>query len=344
MFHLKRVACIHCERARWREYRNTLSGYLKCMFNNAKRHAALRGSRGRSTASIFSIKFTDVLSLHYKQQGLCFYSGVPLSYKPLSDWQCSLERLDPAKGYEIDNIALIASEFQSRVQWSKTKLDVLASVVSIQHAPRLVNWETQKKTPRKRVYVQKYQKDDGTYYTCTRCDAVKSVEEFGKHVHSGCKQCRATHDRAKIETPRGFMIQTLTSMRNSSKHRKHHPPEFERIEDLQQLFDSQGGLCAYSGLPMNIGSTLQHDWVASPERVDTTKGYTKDNVCFICYEFNTPVHQSSVRDAASVTGSPAWSKHKFDEFKNKILEKMRRLSVSSQNIQGYHYSVRIESH
>jgi hypothetical protein len=55
---------------------------------------------------------------------------------------------------------------------------------------------------------------------------------------------------------------------------------------LVELYKQQKGLCAYSGLPLQFGSYLDKNWVASLERIDVTKGYTKDNVCLICLEFN----------------------------------------------------------
>lgn len=50
------------------------------------------------------------------------------------------------------------------------------------------------------------------------------------------------------------------------------------------MFHRQRGRCAYSGLRMVPQS--KKSWKASPERLDTTKGYIHGNVVLVCLEFN----------------------------------------------------------
>ena len=47
--------------------------------------------------------------------------------------------------------------------------------------------------------------------------------------------------------------------------------------------------------------------------MDPLKGYTKDNVCLIAYEFNTK-DSSCMSEPERVNGSSAWSKQKFEHF------------------------------
>jgi hypothetical protein len=43
----------------------------------------------------------------------------------------------------------------------------------------------------------------------------------------------------------------------------------------------------YSGLPLQFGNDYKTTfWKISIERIDVTKGYLKDNICFICLPFN----------------------------------------------------------
>jgi len=82
---------------------------------------------------------------------------------------------------------------------------------------------------------------------------------------------------------------------------------------LVNLYNEQKGLCAYSGLPLQFGLTTEKSWVISLERKDSFKGYTKDNVCFICCEFNTSDRSVMLKEE-STTGSSAWNKDKFKVF------------------------------
>lgn len=59
-------------------------------------------------------------------------------------------------------------------------------------------------------------------------------------------------------------------------------------KDLCDLWNKQGGLCKYSGIPLdNPGSrgkwdkAIKHPWRASLDRIDSSKPYTKDNVQFV---------------------------------------------------------------
>ena len=103
-----------------------------------------------------------------------------------------------------------------------------------------------------------------------------------------------------------------TKERNNKGH-DHQEPEFE-LEDMIELFNSQNGLCAYSGIPLKFGSCKDNWWVCSPERLDTTKGYIKGNVCLICHEFNTYVQ-------GGCEESSGWNKEKIETLKLALKEK-----------------------
>jgi len=71
---------------------------------------------------------------------------------------------------------------------------------------------------------------------------------------------------------------------------------------------------------LRYGFSRKNNWVASLERIDPGKGYTKDNVCLICAEFNGHDRSASVK--YSNGGSGAWSVEKFKYFLS-ILEKQQ---------------------
>jgi CRISPR/Cas system Type II protein with McrA/HNH and RuvC-like nuclease domain len=62
-------------------------------------------------------------------------------------------------------------------------------------------------------------------------------------------------------------------------------------EFLQNLFTKQNGKCAYTGHEMTIvrkdaGQNLRDDYATTIDRVDPTRGYTKDNVVLCCLWIN----------------------------------------------------------
>ena len=67
----------------------------------------------------------------------------------------------------------------------------------------------------------------------------------------------------------------------------------------------------YSGLIMNYGTKV--DFMCSLERINPLKGYTKDNVCLICNEFNTS-DKTAKRTNLVQRGSAGWNHEKCQKF------------------------------
>jgi hypothetical protein len=92
------------------------------------------------------------------------------------------------------------------------------------------------------------------------------------------------------------------------------------FEFLVDLYNQQNGLCAYSNLPLQFGSYKENNWKISLERIDVRRGYTKDNVCLICFEFQAIDH--SARYLEKPESSTGWSKEKFKLFKDSVMLKL----------------------
>lgn len=108
-----RSECKMCARERIYAYHCTVKGRLMTLVRSARARARLLSRRGRTSAGQFDLTYEVLLEKYRSQRGRCAYSGIELSMRTHSDWRCSLERLDNAKGYVGDNIALICGEFQS---------------------------------------------------------------------------------------------------------------------------------------------------------------------------------------------------------------------------------------
>eukprot|EP00397_Hematodinium_sp_SG-2012_P016208 GEMP01016529.1.p1 GENE.GEMP01016529.1~~GEMP01016529.1.p1 ORF type:complete len:455 (+),score=11.18 GEMP01016529.1:111-1475(+) len=130
--------CKVCQKTRVRNYVNSFDGFLLSRICSARMSAKQREQKGRKEAGEFTLTFADVVTMYEQQQGLCFYSGIQMIFRPSSEWMCSIERLDNSRGYTLGNVALICLEFQTAdhsrrakgfvqgtPQWSKEKVMML---------------------------------------------------------------------------------------------------------------------------------------------------------------------------------------------------------------------------
>ena len=316
---VKRKQCKDCDYQN-RSYNkgNNPESFFKMQLRHSKASAVLKAEKGRKDAGICTLTIDDIMEIHDKQKGLCYYSGIPYTCKIKSDWKCSLERKNPSKGYTKDNVVIATSEFNCTSQWSLEKIQELYTLLYIKHEPNKVDFGLGKKEKKPMTVYKKEFIDGVECVNCGHCKSVKPLTEFATKYTEGCLEClRKIHKRIR-ETPRGHMQKVKRGMKGTTKTKNtkgysHDDSEFE-LQDMIELFNIQNGLCAYSGIPLKFGCRYTDNWLCSPERLDTTKGYVKGNVCLICHEFNTSVQTGG-------DGNSGWSKEKIETLKLALKEK-----------------------
>ena len=104
----------------------------------------------------------------------------------------------------------------------------------------------------------------------------------------------------------------MTAAQNArARDRKKSRQSDVHADLLLDLVLEQGGLCAYSGVPIELMKPHSH-WRASVERIDNRHGYIKGNCCLVAAEFNSAVHKICEAEGSSL-GSAQWSKQKVQE-------------------------------
>jgi hypothetical protein len=293
----------------------TLKTYLNQLYHASKKSAIKRESKGRIGAGEHDITLQHLQDTWDRQNGQCFYTGIPMNFNK-NEWKVSLERLDTSKGYTKDNIVLCCLELNTRSQWNISKLDDMIHILEQGIDQVTTNFET--RPPRKaHSKFERYTNVDGEeQYKCTSCCMIKPPTEFRK-LSDFCKACIYDRHKRKRATPKGhlqhlchtsYVCSKLRQRKNENKLRGEHDIDFQYLVDL---YNKQNGLCAYSNLPLKFGSYLATNWVASIERLDVSKGYTKNNVCLICIEFNGPDHTITT---GSDYGCAGWNPLKFQYF------------------------------
>ncbi len=296
-----------------RNYNKTLLGCLRILYHSAKSRAKTRLKKGRFEAGQCTITMRDIFNTWNKQKGKCYYSGLPMNYES-HEWRLSLERLDPSKGYLPNNIVLCCLEFNTIIQWSPEKVDEMVEIVNKNIKENHVdfNFKFTKKSVDEGFEEEHI--DDEIFYRCKDCDHQYPIFKLYKLHKKGCPKCREIN-KSKIDAPRLMKgridVAKLSTKLRKTKNIKRQDYSIDiDFNFLVDLFNKQKGLCAYSGIPLQFNS--KQNWCISIERIDVQRGYTKDNVCLICREFNTMDQTIKLKDGSY--NSSGMSKEKFNIF------------------------------
>lgn len=139
-----------------------------------------------------------------------------------------------------------------------------------------------------------------THRVCKICGQTKSVDEFYKSQRGlKCKVCTLditrTYKRKKRKNSefrnleslkqkeRRFRLWQNTLIHDSKRKGVEH---FLNVDDINEMFEKQKGLCYWFNVPLVPSECHKHPQQPSLDRIDRTKGYTKDNVVLTCYSAN----------------------------------------------------------
>jgi len=276
---------------------------------------------------MFDLTVEYLKDLYEKQNGKCYISGKELSIIMHSDWKISIERLDQNNGYIKENIVFICLEFQSGFrQWTKEKFQYFCENYPF-NEEIIENFDENCKQAlvkntihlKKRKIQQNVFNDEiNKKCLCRSCDKIKDYFEFSVDgIKIGkCKDCKKIQNNKRNTPSLRLKLHILISgsksgidKRNKSKNRKQNQLTHTlTFEELLEIYIKQNGRCAYS----NKILSLSDDWIMSLERKDIKLGYTKENCCLICIEFNVGDWSILKNDYDERQGSSGWSKEKVE--------------------------------
>ena len=127
--------------------------------------------------------------------------------------------------------------------------------------------------------------------TCAVCKATKALSEFTRNKHqktghmSYCKDCNNARNKRyrKNESTLDRACRRIFSYAKRRAREKSLVFEID-AKFLEELYLRQNGLCRYTGdvLSLQAGSPQ----TVSIDRVDSSLGYTRENVCLVTWEVN----------------------------------------------------------
>lgn len=135
---------------------------------------------------------------------------------------------------------------------------------------------------------------------CGKCGKIKSENDFYKSQRgSKCKECVISNGRIYKRERRkddNFKLQEQLKQKdrrirlwqntliNDSKRRG--VENTLTVIDVNEMFSNQNGLCYWFKIPLIPSKHKKHPQQPSLDRLDRSKGYTKDNVVLTCYSAN----------------------------------------------------------
>jgi hypothetical protein len=129
--------------------------------------------------------------------------------------------------------------------------------------------------------------------------AAKKAETLGTF----CKPCSAVRNisryNGKVKEEFGVRLSWLRTYEVGAKSRG---LLFQiNAKDVRELYDEQEGLCALSGLPILLPLSSRYASVtASIDRIDNSKGYTKNNIQLVHKKVNMLRGPMSVEDFVDI--------------------------------------------
>jgi hypothetical protein len=135
---------------------------------------------------------------------------------------------------------------------------------------------------------------------CIKCNLVKPIDEFYKSQRgSKCKECTLLETKEYKRIKRqDLTFKKVESLKQKERRvrlwqnylihesKRRHKDNNIDIEFINELFKKQNGLCYWFKVPLIPTQKQKHPQKPSLDRLDNSKGYTKDNVVLCCYSAN----------------------------------------------------------
>ena len=122
---------------------------------------------------------------------------------------------------------------------------------------------------------------------CTRkCQGTALQDNLGECKGVGHTDCLISNNRRDAFTGFRYYLR---------KAKERHPTSNMTLEDVKEQWRKQEGLCAYTGIPLNLQEdnwvkanlrTVKEYTLASLDRIDSSKPYDKDNIQFVSLSIN----------------------------------------------------------
>lgn len=133
---------------------------------------------------------------------------------------------------------------------------------------------------------------DGLQYKCRDCDIAYQAERRNKNPEQVLEYGRAYQkNRRKDYNYRLQMLINASKQRAKNKDREHNIS----VEDIKKIFP-EDGCCPIFGMKLEFNNAGFRENSPSIDRIDSTKGYTPDNIQIISWKANRIKGYASIQE------------------------------------------------
>lgn len=149
---------------------------------------------------------------------------------------------------------------------------------------------------------------------CSKCKKEKPESSFRKDkskktgLSSHCKSCGREYDkkRSSARSDEYVASSILGDMTRRARRKGFPPPEWSRDEILEKI---KNGKCEVTNRSFDVrykSKYFHNPFNISPDRIDSSKGYTKQNVRWVCTWVNYASNQYDLDDFISWIRGCKW--------------------------------------
>jgi hypothetical protein len=133
---------------------------------------------------------------------------------------------------------------------------------------------------------------DGLQYNCRTCDNKRQAERREKNIGAHLEYARKYQQKRRLDFDyRLQMLINASKQRAKLNGREHNIS----VEDIKAVYPSDG-CCPIFGLKLEFNGAGFRDNSPSIDRIDSTRGYTSDNIQIISWKANRIKGASSLQD------------------------------------------------
>ena len=128
-------------------------------------------------------------------------------------------------------------------------------------------------------------KSENDFYKSQRGDRCKDCILIGTRKYKRKKRLDPEHRKTEGQKQKERRVRLWqNTLINDSKCR--NLENTLTVDDINEMFEKQNGLCYWFKIPLIPSNKHKHPQQPSLDRLDTHKGYTKDNIVLCCYSAN----------------------------------------------------------